>query len=329
MQAELRGSVPKLPYAFTKTLVNRAYKNIRLANLWSFNVFESSWITPPPIINVGTVTTTQGLPTITFDATAIAAINANQIANAYSLITQRQFRVAVGGIYNILTYSPVSGVATLDRIYGDPSGAGQAFQLYQIYYTPPMLDFKTWISIRNPSMYYDLILNMTRGEVDARDPQRTIYMFPTHAVPFGTDTRGAGTANASATLNFPLYELWGQPVSVFTYQCYGIRDGVDLSAPDDTLPPTIAEETVLALARAYAYEWAEANKDIAPRNSGPDFRFLIGQTMGEYKKLLVRDRLKDRNFIDNYFTSHDLHRWGGNGFYDTRSKVASTSVGGQ
>ena len=98
MQAELRGSVPKLPFAFTSTLINRAYKTIRNANLWSFQLFESSWITPP-LINTGTVTAAQGSSALTFDATAITAINAAQALSTYSLITQRQFRnSAAGGI---------------------------------------------------------------------------------------------------------------------------------------------------------------------------------------------------------------------------------------
>ena len=113
MMTELRGSVPKLPISFTKTLVNRAYRSIRLANLWSFNLFESSWITPP-LINTGTVTTTQGSATITFDANAISALNSG--TTLYSFITQRQFRIGVGGIYSIITYNSGTGVATLSHL---------------------------------------------------------------------------------------------------------------------------------------------------------------------------------------------------------------------
>ena len=257
------------------------------------------------------------------------AINANQLASPYSLITQRQFRIAVGGIYNIIQYNSVTGAATLDRPFGDPSGVALSFQLYQLYYTPPMLDFLTWVSITNPTMFYDLQLNLTRAELDRRDPQRTTYLFPTHAVPFSADLRGLGTPYASPTLYYPMYELWGSPVTVFTYQCYGLRRGTDLVLPTDTLPPAVAEETVMALARAYAYEWAEANKDIAPRNTGPDFRFLIERTMKEYQKLLVRDRVKDREFVDNFFVARNIVPSDGyRGFYNTIAGVASTVTGG-
>src|SRR5208282_4144894 len=107
MQAELRGAVPKVPFSFCATLVNRAWKEVRERNLWSFNLFESAWITPP-LVNAGTVVTVQGLTTVTFDATALAALNA--ASTTCSIITQRQFRIGVGGIYNIIAFNSGTGV---------------------------------------------------------------------------------------------------------------------------------------------------------------------------------------------------------------------------
>lgn len=323
MQTELRGAVPKLPYSFTKTLINRAYRQIREQNLWSFNLFTSSWISPPPIIGVGGVTANQGFDSIQFDPTATSAINAWQLANTYALITTQQFRVASGGIYNIIQYDPTTGVATLDRPFADPSIADLAFQIYQLYYVPPMIDFLTWQSVRNPVMFIDLGLTMTRAQLDAMDPQRTWYQFPSQVVPFMIDNRGAGTANASATLGYPMFELWGQPVTPYTYQCYGIRKGTDLSAPTDTLPYQIGEDLVLAKAYEYAYQWAEANKDMTPRAVGPDFKFLIGKTQAEYKGLLTKYRRQDREFVDNYESIHGLLTGALSGIYNTISGVAS------
>lgn len=323
MMSELRGSVPKLPFAFTKTLINRAYGTIRNANLWSFQLFESSWISPPPV-SAGTVTTTQGSPTLTFDATALAALLASQAANTYSPITVRQFRIGAGGIYNLIAMNFGTGVATLDRNYADtPSGAGQSYTVYQVYYTPPYADHLTWKSVRNPVMFLDLNLNMTRAEVDAIDPQRSWYQFPSAVVPFGVDTRGAGTSTPSATLGYPLYELWGQATTPFAYQCYGIRRGPDLSLPTDTLPFAIPEHLVLAKARRYAYEWAEANKDMSPRSQGPDFRFLMAQADDEYKKTLTQYRRQDKELCDNWFSQRAVP-WGLGrfGYYNTIAGVA-------
>lgn len=251
------------------------------------------------------------------------AIVAYLAANPYVLITQLQFRIAVGGIYNIIAYNPGTGVATLDRPFADPGNAVAAYQLYQVYYVPPMKDFLCWLSVRNPTMFLNLGLNLTRSQLDAKDPQRTWYQFPSQVVTWGTDQRGAGTANASASLGYPLFELWGQPVTPFTYQCYGLRRGTKLVAPTDTLPPAVGEDLVLAKARELAYEWAEANKDMLPRGTGPDFRFLMGKAADEAKRLLIMYRRDDRGLIDNYFFVRGIDFNQAYGIYNTLASVAT------
>lgn len=328
LRAELRGSVPKLSYAQTGTIINRAWKWIRESQLWSFNIFESAWITPPPV-TLGGCTFTQGLATITFDATAIAAINASVSANPYAPVTVQQIRggnvAGLTQIYNLISYNPITGAATLDRIWADPSGSDVSYTLFQCYYTPPMQDFLTWISVRNMQMFLDLELYRTKEWVDERDPQRSWYQFPTHVIPWGLDIRGQGTSTPSATLGYPLYELWGVPVNTFTYACYGLRRGLDLVNPGDTLPFQISSDTVMALARYYAYEWCEANKDATPRQVGPNFQFLMKEQQDLFEKtLLVRDRKQDRELINNYqFTRCGDIASRAFGFYNTIANTAS------
>lgn len=278
-------------------------------------------------MNAGTVAFTQGLNTATFDATAIAAINT--ASTPYSLVTQRQFRPntpgGVAAIYNIIAYDQVAGIATMDRPIADPGGTGLSYQIYQLYYTPPMLDFLTWLDIRNMQMFLSLNLLRNRAWIDEHDPQRSFYLFPTHAVPYGIDLRGAGTVNASATLGFPMFELWGQPTNNFVYTCYGIRRGVDLVNPTDTLPIQLADDLVLTKAREYAYEWAESNKDMSPRSSGPDFRFLMGKAHDDYNKLLTKYRKQDKELVDNYCHIHRLDIGAiGHWYYSTISSTAGT-----
>jgi len=332
MMAELRGAVPKLPFSFTQTLINRARNVIYNSDLWSFNLYEGSWISPA-VLTTGAVTVVQGSDTVQFDATATAAINASQLLYPTSLITQRQLRpgstAGVAQIYNLIGYDQITGAGTLDRIYADNSGTAISYQLYQLYYTAPVQDHLTWISVRNMTMYLDLGTAMERTDIDTLDPQRSIYQFPSQVVPYTIDNRGAGTDNASATLNYPLFELWGQPVNPFTYALYGVRKGVDLVNPTDTLPVQIGEDCVLALARSYAYEWAEANKDLSPRSTGPDFRFLIGKTLDEYNKRLILYRKQDKEFANSWMSIRGL-QWGGQNFgsYNTLAGV-STVYGGQ
>lgn len=330
MRSELRGCVPKIPWAQTGTWINRAYRVIRESDLWSFNLYESAWISPPPI-NTGTVTVVQGFSTVQFDATAIAAINQAQIDTPYSLITQRQFRpgstAGIAGIYNLIGYDQITGVGTLDRIYADNSGVNTSYNIYQLYYAAPFKDHLTWVTVRNLQYFLDLNCDTERNMIDRWDPQRSLYQYPTYVVPYMLDNRGAGTEFESSTLGFPLFELWGQPVTNFTYSLYGVRRGTDLVNPTDTLPQPIGEDCVLSLARSYAYEWAEANKDMTPRSSGPDFRFLIGKTLAEHKDLKIRDRKNDKEFANNWFSIHGLAA-NRIGYFNTYAGVASP-YGGQ
>jgi len=331
MQAELRGAVPKLPFSFTKTLINRAWTVIRDSDIWSFQLYESSWRSPA-VVTTGTVTVVLGSDTVQFDAAATAAINQSQLDCPTSLITQRQLRPGtssgVSQIYNLIQYDQITGSATLDRTYFDNSGTNISYQLYQLYYPAQFQDHKTWISVRNMSMYMWLGVTMERAELDMIDPQRSIYQFPSQVVPYMTDARGQGTDNASATLGFPLYELWGQPVNPFVYATFGRRLGDDLVNPTDTLPVQVGEDCVIARARMYAYEWAESNKDLSPRSTGPDFRFLYGAAAAEYKDRMTKYRQQDKDFVDAWFSIRGINWFGQNyGAYNTLLGV-STVYGG-
>jgi len=327
MMAELRGAVPVLPFSYTGTLINRAWGVIRDSDIWSFQLYESSWRSPQ-VVTTGTVTVVLGSDTVQFDATAVAAINASQLACPTSLITQRQLRPGsssgVSQIYNLIQYDEI----TLDRTYYDNSGTDISYQLYQLYYPAQFQDHKTWISVRNMSMYMWLGVTMERAELDMIDPQRSIYQFPSQVVPYMIDARGQGTDNASATLGFPLFELWGQPVNPFVYATYGRRRGDDLVNPTDALPIQVGEDCVLARARMYVYEWAEANKAKHPELQGPDYRFLMGAAAAEYKDRMTKYRQQDKDFVDAWFSIRGINWMGQNyGAYNTQLGV-STVYGG-
>src|ERR1700733_558831 len=333
MRTELRGSIPKLPFAYSGTLINRAWRAIRERNLWSFLLFNGQWIAPPQYTG-SSAAATQGSATITLSAADSAAIAVLLPTQPYSLITQRQFRIASSGLYDIWGYAPNGGGAgiatlTLDRWWGEAPTTGSAFQIYQCYYVPtflnaPLTDFKSWISIRDMADFRALYTDrLTRADLDQRDPQRTWYGIPTDVVPYAPDANPAST-----TYNVMRYELWGAPTFNLNYQLYGIRHGLGLVNPGDTIPFAVREETVLALARVYAYEWAEANKGDAPRNVGPDFRYLMGESRKAYEALLRQDRMTDREQVDNFFTSHRVSADGEFGyFFNSQGGVASPGGG--
>lgn len=303
MSAELRGSMPKMPHPYAVTLINRAWHEVRTKNLWSFQLAEGQWISPPQITN-GTATTIQGSPIIQMDSVAAAQINTSG-STVYSLLTQRQFRIGSGGIYNIIAWDPTSMQLTVDRLYGEISATDSSYFIYQVYYPSPSKTFLRFMSVRDMQNFVDLFIVTTREELDQQDPQRTWYYFPTHVVPYKPDNR-PGTA----TPGYMLHELWGAPQYSLNYQLLYIDKGPDLVNPSDTLPMAIGEDVVLAKARVYAYEWAEANKGALERNQGPDYRFLMGAAQKEFETLFKNYRREDRETVDNFFSAGRKSLWG-------------------
>lgn len=323
MVTELTGVIPKMPYDYAATLVNRSYRDIRRKNLWSFQLFEASWVSPATL-NAGTVSCNLGSTIVTFDATASAAILAATSLGPFPTPwIQRQFRVGISTIYNIWAVNfntPTAIQFTLDRPYTDSSGAGQGYIIFQCYYPVPMKDFLTWITVRDIVNFNDLVLTKTRSEINFMDPQRTIFYLPTHCVGYQNDLNPA-----SPTYGWFMYELWGQPQYELVYQLYGIRKGTDLVNDTDTLPGAIGEDCVMELAKYYAYQWAEGTKGDMPRNQGSDFKFLMGASLAEYKRLYREYRQQDREAVDNWYDIRRHHTWLSNvdGYYSSIGNVAN------
>lgn len=323
LYSELTGCVPRLSFDYAKTLINRAWADIRRKNLWSFQLFEANWVSPA-ILNAGTVTTVEGTNTVVFDATASTAILALGAGPFPAPITQRQFRVGIGTIYNIWAIANNAGVVTLtlDRPYAEASGTGQAYAILQCYYPAPYQDFLMWMNVRDIINFQNLGLELTRNEIDRRDPQRTIFYIPTEVVYYQQDQNPS-----SATYGVPMFELWGLPTYVLTYQLAGIRKGTPLVNDTDNLPPAVGEDCVVALGKYYAYQWAEANwQSIMPdARSKPDFRFLMGAAKAEYDGLYKDYRRQDRETVDNYFSIYRRRSWLANidGFYNAIGQSAN------
>ncbi len=317
MWSEILGCVPKLPVDYAKAAVQRAWADVRRKNLWSFQLFDANW-TSPAIVNAGTAAVTQGSNQVTFSTAARAAISA--IGSVPSAVTQRQFRVGAGTIYNIWAWASGTGVATLDRTYQEASAAAATYSIYQVYYPVPMQDFLTFVTVRDMTNWNDLVLTRTRAWADERDPQRMVNYIPTHAWVYAADQNPV-----SPTYRWPLFEFWGPPQQILTYQLYGVRRGAALAGDSDTLPPAVGEDCVLELAKSKAYEWAEANKGQLRELQGPDWRFLMQQAKAEYARLFREYRKDDRETVDNWRATRRLtystpHLYG---TYNSISGVAS------
>ena len=297
----MRGTVPNYSGALARTHIKNSWTDIRNLRGWSWQIGNTGY-TVPGLVNAGSVTVNLGDTTVTGDATASAAwLSAS---NPTSLITQRQFRVGQGTIYNIIALDgtdPNAVILTLDRPWIDAYylGPTQGYSIYQPYIVAPVAGFLAWEYFMDVRNVIHLDVNNTRGiweKVNEADPQRQIFSNPGNVIPHGTDTR-----QGSATYGYPMYELYPQPQSIFVYQVGYSWKGPELTDIPNTpaVPTPMTEHLVKTLARVKAYEWAEANKNEAnPRGAGADFRFLMQGALAEYKDQLHEIRSIDRDIYD-------------------------------
>jgi hypothetical protein len=272
-----------MSYLFAQTLVNRAWMDVQRRFLWSFLWSDFSIPTPTPV-STGTVTLVAGQSTVVGDATASAAWQAMGLVNP---ITTRQFRVGMGTIYNIIGFDGVSTI-TLDRPYVDTVvGAAQGYQIYGVYFYAPSIDFLWFESVRDTLSGYPLNVTLTREFVDSIDPQRFQSGWPQGILPYTIETQ------PGAFKGFPKYEIWPAPLNGYTYVAQGFRKGVPFTSPNDTVPSPLGEDVVMALAKFYAYENAEANKQPEDKRN---FTFLMGAATKEYENLLSSYMLSDETF---------------------------------
>lgn len=305
MIAEMRGTVPNYSAGLARTHLQNAWTDIRNLKGWSFQLGNTGYATPA-VVNAGTATVTLGSATVVGDATASAAWLATTAQYPYSPITTRQFRLGASTIYNIIAMddtNPTAVVLTLDRNWIDyTSGPGLGYSIYQPYIVAPVANFLAWEFFLDVRNVIHLDVDNTRGiweRVNEADPQRQIFSNPGNVFPHGTDTR-----SGSGTLGYPMFELYPQPYTVYTYTVGYSWGGPDISAPSDTLPFPMTEHVVKTLARVKAYEWAEANKSAAnPRGAGADFRYLMSAAQAQYKDQIKEIRMIDRDIYDAWYTT--------------------------
>lgn len=268
------------PLNLAQTFVSRAWSQVQREFLWSF-LWSDVGIPTPVWVSAGTVTTTIGLNTVQADATAQAAWNTFGPFTQPFPITTRQFRVGQGKIYNIVSYDPGTGIATLDQPYVDPTaGAGTGYTILKCFYEAPSQDFVWWESITDPTTGYSFETELTKEQVDQIDPQRLNLGWPVGVLPRGIITYGVFAG-------YPQYEIWPAPSAGLTYVGSCFRSGTGFTQPTDALPFQIGEDVVIALAKMYAYEYALAHVEQLPEaRRSVDFRYLIGAAAKQYEILL-------------------------------------------
>ncbi len=213
-------------------------------------------------------------------------------------ITQMQFRITGGPIYNIVGFNPTDNSIILDRPYAEPSGTG-SYMIYMVYVPALAPDHQIWLSWVDPQNDYRIRrknLYRTKAEIDRRDPNRSSFSEPIWVA-----------ANQYANINgvqYPRFELWPGPQQQLAYNVeYTIR-GADIPTTQ-LLPGIIPDELVILGARVEGYEWVLTNNDkISPARASA-IRSAMGQAQAKFNDRLWRVKQNDNDIFDNQVFERD------------------------
>lgn len=326
--AELSGAIPGLPNVFARKYVNRAFSEVKREKLWSWNIGTGVVVCPQIVANgQGTVTTGQFTNALQFDTAAQAVLLPLVLANPP--LTTRQFRIMGGPVYSIVGYNPSTGIATLDRIYGEASVSGSMYSIYKCYYGPPSLDgttaaitpdFLRYLSINNPIQGYVIAgrrLNMRREELDRRDPLRGAQGQPYYVASYQpSPTNGAGVQTSSPTYGIMQHEFWPHPTFQQNLLAQYERLHVDLQ-PGDYFPHQTSVPLITYKALEFGYRWAMQNAGRLPELKGVDWRFALAEVEKKYMVDLVMAKRNDNEIMPV------ILRPGSAGIYDFSGPIDS------
>ena len=295
MSSELTGLLPGLSPFLADTMINRAWRDVRDAKLWSW-LQEDAGVFCPVQTTAGTVSVTQFSDTATCDATASAALLAISLPAPLDL-TALQIRFGgagpasqVGQVYNITAFDdtdPTAVVLTFGRVYMAVTNATASYQCYRCYITPTVQDFLMWQSFVDMINGWALRLNFSSTYFDQRDPQRTAQGMAYYV--------GSYKGNPESEPQ-PRYELWPHPTSGQQFYTRYRRVGEDFTSPADVPPVLIPEDLIMARAFGYhAYPFAAANVSRFPAMKGANWIALIMDAKKNYKELLLQTKKQDEN----------------------------------
>lgn len=319
LTGELTGMLPGLSPILAETYVQRAWQDICDQRLWSFLVIDGA-VVCPAVITSGLVSYTQYSQTITLDATASAAVAAQAAVGATPGITNLQIRVypsgaiSPGQIYSITaadTTVPAAVVLTTDRPIVETTGAAVAYQIYRVYITPPVDDFRAWLSFVDLPNAITLRRNVTSSWFDVQDPQRTSQGLAYNVGSYAGNrvanfVTGATIPNVNVDAGTNVFELWPGPTQGQTFYVRMRRSGAPLFSQTDAPPPVIGDGLVLQRALGwYAYPFLAANVANFPTFRGVNVQLLIAGA-----RTMYNDKLLDAKRNDNESALQDVWNTG-------------------
>lgn len=286
----LMGDIPALDQFRAQDFINYAWRDIREARRWSFLTAESSLDFPDEVIT-GTALVSQ------FSDVVVGSVAARAVWDALNLnmpITDRQFRVGTGPLYQIISYDSVGDIATfswntnsdpgalqLERTYKEATSATVTYQIYKAYHSPPSTDFLSFTSVKDIQNGRSLALDATREYLDRRDPMRQSFGDPTRVAIHKADATGEIKV-----------ELWPHLLSAKSLVCEYERAGTDF-ADIESLPGVIPESLLMERALCYACRWANDNRNRYDALKGINWAVNIAAHELNYSQALMKVRILD------------------------------------
>ena len=280
--SELTGTFPKLSPLHAQQIVRNSWRDICDLRLWSFNWVTDAELWFPAAITAGTMTFTQGQKTVQADATAMAAIApfvfgnppfGGPIGQGYNIrlgSLNNGLAPPVGPVYSVVAYNAGTGVITLDRPYGEVTGALQTYLAYRAYAAAPNnpntvanspdTGFLRWVSLRNVYQGYNISgrrLLYSQEQLNRIDPQRGATGDAYIVSQWGRGNQPGG--------GFPIFEFYPHEVNFTTWVGTYLSRWPDIG-PTQDIPqmPYNLQGLLMARSKMRGAEWAMANTGTFP-----------------------------------------------------------------
>lgn len=281
MSRSLRLYCPSLDIFLAQQFIRDAYRQVLDRRPWSGLRAENQIQFNDQKID-GTVTVTNGSPTVVGASTSFAASDIG-----------RQFKAGVGcPIYTITNV--VGQTLTLDNNVGIASGAGLSYVVFDGYVTMPS-DFKKLIVAVDPQTGYKLRHWVTQDQLLRWDPQRNFFGLPYALV----DRR----YNSSGIVQ---YEAWPYSTAQRVVAYFYTKQGADLTNDTDIPIWPIRSDIIVSRALADVSRWPGTADQPNLMFSRPD---LYRTYIAEFEDKLVDVERQDEEIYMTWLSDTEWYGW--------------------
>lgn len=235
---------------------------------------------------INATTTTPCIAVLSGTVITLTAIIAGTAGNALALsISDATYGVAVA--------------------FSGGTDGGATYQIYKAYFSPPSIDFLSFTSVKDIQNGRNLKLDLTRDDLNRKDPMRQSFGNP--------DYVALGKADSAGEIKV---ELWPHMLSAYSLVVEYERAGEDFEA-DDVLPLVIPESLLMERALCYACRWANDNRNRYDALKGINWAVNIAAHELNYTHQLMKVQIVDEEGSpSNISYAPDFYRYRGHG--DTR-----------